>query len=171
MKLNHFLRMDGLLLKVHLLLLVGILGCSKPAPQPVLDPTTVKMELQELQTAHRVAIDSKDIEGILQFYSPDMITISPGQPIQYGREYIRPNMTEIYKKYDFQEDFVISDIRIMGDRVAAAYKWSSQMTPLTGGKTITETGRGMCILKRYETDSWQFEWNTYFYDSIPPVVE
>ena len=45
------------------------------------------------------------------------------------------------------------------------------MTPLEGGETIKQTGKGMCIIKRTETDKWQFKWNAYVYDSTPSGIE
>ena len=149
-------------------LLVGLFGCSKTAPKTDINLETVEKELQVLRVAHRAAIDSKNIEGILQFYSPDLITLSPGQTIMYGPEYIRPTMEELYKTYDFHEDFILSDIHVVGDRVVATYIFEQKMYPIAGGDAVKETGRGMCILKKSETGVWQFEWNTAFPDSIPP---
>jgi len=165
---NELSNTGGYLFTCIILLLVGLFGCSRTAPKTDLKLETIQKELQELRVAHKAAIDSKNIEGILQFYSPDLITLSPGQPIMYGPEYIRPTMEELYKTYDFHEDFMLSDIHIVGDRVAAALIFEQKMVPLTGGDTIKETGRGMCILKKSENGIWQFEWNTYFPDSIPP---
>jgi hypothetical protein len=45
------------------------------------------------------------------------------------------------------------------------------MTPLEGGETIKQTGKGMCIIKRTETGKWQFKWNAYVYDSTPSGIE
>lgn len=139
-------------------------GCFKKVTQPEQDLKTVEAELRAMETAHREAIDAKDIEGILQFYSTDYINISADGPILYGRDFIRTNMSELYKTYDFHEDFKFVDIRIIGDRVAASYTWSSQMSPLAGGNTVKDTGKGMCILKLSEKKVWQFEWNAYSID-------
>jgi ketosteroid isomerase-like protein len=125
-----------------------------------------------METAHREAIDAKDIEGILQFYSTDYINVGPDGPILYGRGFIRTNMTELYKTYDFHEDFKFVDIRIIGDRIAASYTATSQMTPLAGGDTVKDTGKGMCILKLSEKNAWQFEWNAYSIDKkVTPEKE
>ena len=113
---------------------------------------------------HRNAIDSKDIDGILKCYTTDYINVSADGPILYGRDFISTNMSELYKTYDFHEDFKFVDIRIIGDRVAATYTSTSQMTPLTGGDTIKDTAKGMCILKLSDKKTWQFEMNSYSYD-------
>jgi len=158
--------------KILLLLFVILVdGCTDHKPKPGLDPETVNAELKAFQVAHREAIEAKDIEGILQFYSTDLITVEPGMPIQYGNQYFRPTLTELFANYDFHEDFVLNDIRIMGDRVAATYQFTQQMTPLTGGETMKQSGKGICILKRIDTGKWQFEWNAYGYDTIPPGNE
>jgi ketosteroid isomerase-like protein len=156
-------------MKTQILLLfcaILIAGCAEQKTKPGLDPETVNVELKAFQDAHREAIDAKDIEGITQFYSPDLITVEPGMPIQYGNQYFLPTLTELFTNFDFHEDFVLNDIRIMGDRVAATYQFNQQMTPLAGGETIRQSGKGICILKRIDTGKWQFEWNAYGYDTI-----
>jgi ketosteroid isomerase-like protein len=141
-------------------------SCSRTSSKLQLDPVTVEKELRAFETMHREAIDSKDIDGILKCYATDLINISPDEPILYGKDWIRTLLTDLYKTYDFHEDFKLIDIRIIGDRVAASCTFKQQMIPLSGGDTITQTGKGMCILKRSETGTWQFEWNAYNYDSL-----
>ena len=141
------------------LVLCFTFSCQKGeevAEEPVVDVEAEKQilgnELRALEIAHKAAIDSKDIEGILQFYSSDLVTISPGEPILYGK--------------DFTEDFKFIDIKIIGDCVAASYSFTQQMTPLAGGEKIEQTGKGMVILKRGEMKNWQFEWNAYHIDDM-----
>ncbi|WP_372950541.1 YybH family protein [Mariniphaga sp.] len=142
-------------------LLLCFYSCSGPEPKTNLDLKVVETELRAFESNHRTAIDKKDIAGILQYYATDLITISPDEPILYGKDWIRTLVTDLYKTYDFHEDFKFIDIRIVGDRVAASYTFKQQMIPLSGGDTITQTGKGMCILKHSETGTWPFEWNAY----------
>lgn len=157
-------------MKTRILLLFSVIliaGCTDKKTETGLDPETVNAELKLFQIKHREAIDAKDIEGIIQFYSPYLITIEPGMPIQYGNQFLNPTLTDLFDNYDFHEDFVLNDIRIMGDRVAATYQFTQEMTPLAGGATIKQSGNGICILKCIETGKWQFEWNAAVYDSLP----
>ena len=150
---------------VGLLLLIN--SCSRPESKTTLDLKVVEIELVSLESNHRIAIDSKDIAGVLQYYSTDLITIPQGEPIIYGRDWITNTMNDLFKTYDFHEDFKFNDIRIIGDHVAASYTFKQQMKPLAGGAEMTQTGKGMCILKRSEKGIWQFEWNAHSYDSAP----
>ena len=147
-------------------LLILVSSCSRPAQNPALDANTVEKQLRTMETGHRTAVDSKDIEGILQYYTSDLITIPPGEPILYGKEWIQTTVADLYKTYDFHEDFKFIDIRIIGDRVAASYSFVQQMTPLAGGEKIEQTGKGMCILRLSEKKTWQFEWNAYSTDNM-----
>ena len=94
------------------LILCFMVGCQKTkdvAEEPAVDVEAekqiLKKELRALEIAHKAAIDSKDIEGILQYYSPDLITISPGEPILYGNDWIRTTLNDLYNTYEFTEDF------------------------------------------------------------------
>jgi ketosteroid isomerase-like protein len=151
-------------------ILFGLPACSGPDVKSALDLETVGNELGSMETNHRLAIEAKDIDAVCQFYSDDLITISPNEPVLYGRDWIPGTMRDLYSSYDFHEDFRLGDLRIIGDRVAASYTFEQKMTPLTGGDQITLTGRGMCILKRTEAGVWQFEWNCYSYDTNPATL-
>lgn len=142
-------------------MLAGIACCSGSASRPALDPVTVESELEAFQKAHREAVDAKDIEGILQFYSPNLITVTQGEPIQYGKDWLRPLMQELYQDYDFHEEFKLDNIKIIDDRVVASYSYLQEMTPLEGGNSLIQKGKGMCILKKSASGTWQFEWNSY----------
>jgi uncharacterized protein (TIGR02246 family) len=131
---------------------------------------TVESELRQLRIGHREAVDSRSSDAILQFYAPDLITVAPGKPILRGREWIREACDELFRDFDFHEDFDFVDIRIMGDRIAASYEYSQQMTPLTGGESVIQTGKGIFILKRSEAGRWQIEWNAYTTDPAPGQV-
>ena len=159
-------------------LLCFTLVCQKAeevAEEPAVDVEAEKQileeELRAMEIAHKAAIDSKDIERVLQFYSSDLITISPEEPILYGNDWIRTTLNDLYNAYEFTEDFKFIDIRIIGDRVAASYSFTQQMTPLAGGEKIEQTGKGMVILKQDEMKNWQFEWNAYSYDNMDTSTE
>ena len=156
---------------IALSLLIYLSGCSGPDAQPTLDPATVESELRAFEDAHREAIDAKSIEDILQFYSADLITVTQGEPIQYGKDWLRPLMQELYQSYDFHEEFKLDNIKIIGDRVVATLQYSQKMTPLQGGKHMTQTGKGVCVLKKSDSGTWQFEWNSYSPDDTQPDVE
>ena len=167
-----------LLILPMIFLLCFTCSCQKAeevAEEPVVDVEAekqiVEKELREMEIAHRAAIDSKDIEGVLRFYSSDLITISPGEPILYGNDWIRTTLNDLYNTYDFTEDFKFIDIRIIGDRVAASYSFTQQMTPLAGGEKIEQTGKGMVILKQDEMKNWQFEWNASHIDNMDTSTE
>ena len=81
-------------------LLILVSSCSRPANNSALNPIIVDKELRAFETAHKAAIDSKDIEGILQFYSSDLVTISKGEPILYGKDWIRTTLNDLYNTYD-----------------------------------------------------------------------
>jgi ketosteroid isomerase-like protein len=147
-------------------LIILVTSCTGTTSKLQLDPIQVEKELRAFETIHREAIDSKDIDGILKCYATDLITISPDEPILYGKDWIRTLVTDLYKTYDFHEDFKLIDIQIIEEHVVASYSFSQQMTPLTGGEPTVQTGKGMCILNQSETGNWQFVWNAYNYNSI-----
>jgi len=142
-------------------LVLGAISCSQEQPAIALDAAAVEAELRAMETAHEAAIDAKNVEAVLDFYAPDLITVPLGGEILQGREWVRSTVAELFQTYDSQETFTLSDIRVFGDRAAATLQYTQQMTPLAGGETVIETGKGLCILKRSEPGKWQFEWNAY----------
>lgn len=160
------LKMRSGFFPIIIIQLIFATSCLQSSTEPDLDLTTVEKELRAFENIHREAIDSKDIDGILKCYATDLITISPDEPILYGKDWIRTLVTDLYKTYDFHEDFKLIDIRIIEEHVVASYSFSQQMTLLTGGEPTVQTGKGMCILNQSETGNWQFVWNAYNYDNL-----
>jgi len=152
-------------------LLIAASGCYQQPPQPALDAAAVDAELRQFEDAHRAAIDSKDIDRILEFYAPDLITVSPDEGIVHGREWIRATCEQLFRDFDFHEDFTLIDIRMLVDRVVASFEYTQQMTPLSGGEPVVVTGKGVGIFKRSETGAWQWEWNSYAPDARSPAAE
>jgi uncharacterized protein (TIGR02246 family) len=149
----------------------GAAACAGPPKQPAPDLAAVEAELRQFEDAHRAAIDSKDANRVLEFYAPDLITVSPEGGVQRGRDWIVPVCEQLFRDHDFHEDFKLADIRILGDRVAASYTYEQRMTPLAGGEPVVATGKGVVILKRSESGGWQFEWNSYAPDPAAPAAE
>lgn len=153
------------------LLVLAALGCQAPPPEAGLDASAVEAELHQFEDAHRAAIDSMDIDRILEFYAPDLITVSPDGPILRGREWIRSTCEQLFRDYDFHEDFTLIDIRVYGDRVAASFTYEQRMTLLAGGEPVVVTGKGVGIFKRSQAGAWQWEWNSYAPDARAPAGE
>jgi len=145
--------------------LAGVLGCAEPPVQEAQDPSVIEAELRRFEDDHRAAIDAKDVEGVLAFYAEDLITVSPEMGIVHGRDWIRTTCEELFRDYDFREDFTLVDIRILGDRVVASYTYEQRMTPLAGGEAVLGTGKGMVIIARSSAGAWQIEWNSYAPDA------
>jgi hypothetical protein len=69
----------GVLFAITIGLLTLVTSCSKTTEYSALDPSIVEKELRAMEIGHRTAVDAKDIDGILRYYSSDLITISPGE--------------------------------------------------------------------------------------------
>ena len=110
-------------------LLLCFCGCLKPAGEPAIDAKAVEAELRKFESNHKMATDSKDIENILLSYAEDAITIMPGEPVMYGREWIRNFLEKLYKTHELYNNFEFVDIRIIADRVAASYRFEEQIIP------------------------------------------
>jgi ketosteroid isomerase-like protein len=161
----------GLLLAGLFLAVVAIPNCTGPPPQPIPDAAAVEAELRQFEEAHRQAIEAKDVDRVIEFYAPDLITVSPETGIVHGREWIRSACEELFRDYDFHEDFKLADMRILGDRVVATFTYEQRMTPLAGGEPVVVTGKGVGIFKRAEGGALQWEWNSYAPDAPAPAAE
>jgi len=155
----------GLLLAGLFLAAVAIPSCAGPPAQEAPEPSVIEAELRQFEDAHRAAIDAKDVDRVLEFYAEDLITVSPETGIVRGREWIRTTCEELFRDYEFHEDFELADIRILGNRVVASFEYTQEMTPLAGGDPVVVTGKGVGVFKRSETGAWQWEWNSYAPDA------
>ena len=161
----NILSMKTIRIILVIALTICLSGCTDTSNLDLLDLETVKSELTEFESTYSSVVDSRDIDAILEFYSDDLITISPDTPIQYGADWIRDLLIEMYEDYELYEKFSFVDIRIIADRVVASFTYTQKMTPIAEGEEFLATGTGSCVLKKSEKGIWQFEWNTYTVDS------
>ena len=58
------------------------------------DPTKLKAEIQELETAWAVADNARDVNALAAFYADDAISMSNGKPMVIGNAAIKKDMEE-----------------------------------------------------------------------------
>jgi ketosteroid isomerase-like protein len=149
-----------------ILILTGVaalsaLACSTEEVQPVIDAAAIEAELRQFERDYVATGALREVEPLLAYYAEDAVFLPPGDRMQYGREWVRTILNELFTAYDFEEVFHILQFKPLGDRVLAIYEYSSRGVPKGAGDAFEEQGIGMALLKRSETGGWQFEWNAW----------
>jgi ketosteroid isomerase-like protein len=137
----------------------------EPATQWSSGPDAAEAELRQLESAYHGAVAAADLDAVLDFYTDDIVSLPPGEPLQHGKAWIGAVLAEYARDYELNERFSFSAIRpIDGDRVATLYEYSMSATPRSGGEAYNETGKGMAVLRRSTDGRWRFEWNAWNQD-------
>lgn len=145
-------------------LLVGtslLFACTPQEVDEAPDLAVIEGQLREFEAAYAAAIVVGDVDDLLEFYSPDLVSLPPNEPMRRGREWVRGVIDMYYRDFEFQEEFRIVDFKPLADRLAVTLEYRAWGTIKADGTAFEEVGKGLAILNRAADGRWQFEWNSW----------
>jgi uncharacterized protein (TIGR02246 family) len=111
--------------------------------------------IRELFSAWQRASRAKEVDALLGLVTDDVVFLAPGQPPIRGKPAVRELFGRVFSSVEFEQNFVIEEIQVMGDW---AFCWgvdSSVMRPLAGGAAVRARGMGLSVMKR-SMGGWRF---------------
>jgi uncharacterized protein (TIGR02246 family) len=156
-------------MKKLLPLLLAALVSSCAPTQPLFDPAAeAKLLLARDQEWAATAMEGRDVEKTISYWSDDAAIIPPGQPIVEGKAAIRTFVTESFKVPGFRVHWVSKDVKFSPDGKLAYMRADNEMTlPNGDGTTRTLAGRAVTIWRRDADGQWRCVIDTWN-DPPPP---
>jgi ketosteroid isomerase-like protein len=117
---------------------------TKPAAEMDLDQ--IKTEIQALETGYATALNAGDVDGVMTYYSEDVVSYTNNEPTTSGKAELRKQIENQVAKttpgstYTFE----VVDIFAGGDIVVETGK--STVKDSVG--TVTRTGKYMCLFMK-----------------------
>jgi ketosteroid isomerase-like protein len=156
-----------------LVLIALILGACQPiVVQPVSvapeQDAAAQQKLEEEQfveaaMAAEHALQSGDVDRLIEFYADDAVSMPPGVPAMTGKEAIAADIRFFYDQFGLEREFELVGYEVTGDYATRTGEWTQTLTPKAGGDPIVETGRCVLGFKKVG-DEWKVAWeiwNTY----------
>lgn len=157
-----------------LLAMVILSGCAAAPAAPVneAEPTAAaapivtqaELEAQARETvfAWEDAYQAGDLDRLMEVYTDDVVSMPPNRPVIEGKEALEEDFRQFYAEFTVERQFTLVDLELAGDTAFRRGEWTQTFTPKAGGEPITEVGKCLLVLKRFD-DEWKIEteiWNT-----------
>ena len=116
------------------------------------------------------AVQAKDLDGVVSFYTEDASLFPVAEPIAIGRKAIRENWSHLLGIPGFNANWQITKIVVSrsGD---LAYAQGSYQTAMEDneGKSVTEVGKWVTVFKKDHGGTWKAVADITNTDSPPPI--
>jgi len=87
---------------LFLALAFSVANCEKPAERETLDAgaiTEIKMEIQSIEDRYAKAVNSKNVDSIMEYYADDAISFDSNSKPLHGKDEIRESMKDLSKGF------------------------------------------------------------------------
>ncbi|MBD3582264.1 YybH family protein [Flavobacterium selenitireducens] len=85
-----------------LALAFGVANCEKPVERVTLDAnelTEIKLEIQAIEDRYAKAVNSKNIDSIMEYYADDAVSFDSNSKPLHGKDEIRESMQDLSKGF------------------------------------------------------------------------
>lgn len=135
-----------------LLLLVS--ACA----QKVNDPADVQA-IKKLSADWDNACNAGNIDGLLAFYTNDVIRLQPNEAATVGTDAMHASFQSYFDAYKGETHGPIEDVRVSGNLAVARGIYTGTSTPKAGGTPINEKGKWVSTYQRQADGSWKIFWD------------
>ena len=110
-------------------------------------------QFTEVVFAADEAIQSGDVDRIMDFYADDVVTILPGIPPMEGKDAVRADLEYFFDTFTLDRDSELVYVDVSGDSAVRRMEWTNTLTPKDGSDPIVETGNCVVGFKKVD-DEW-----------------
>lgn len=118
---------------------------------------TIPDALEERHKEWIQVVNDGDIDSYSRILTEDAVWIPPGsEPIE-GRQAFKNWLAPFITKYSYRFDIFEIRFNVAGNRVLERAEFSSEMTPKSGGDSMTHSGSFTALWKKEEDNQWYIE--------------
>jgi uncharacterized protein (TIGR02246 family) len=105
--------------------------------------------------AYVEAINSNDVERMLDVMTDDVVFMAPGAPVMVGKDVIRPWIEGYVEWCETHWEKPVREFVVDGDWAWERYDWASTDTPRDGSPVVRDTGWGLVVYHRDADGVWR----------------
>ncbi len=100
-----------------------------------------------------------DVDGMMNFFHPEVIQIPAFERVLDGKEAVEANYRAILSRFDAALKDTLENMSIGGDMASTHGLYELVLTPRDGGAAVRRKGRYMVIMKQW--DASPTGWSTF----------
>ncbi|HUF23136.1 MAG TPA: SgcJ/EcaC family oxidoreductase [Vicinamibacterales bacterium] len=157
----------GLAAGLGVLLAVGCAPAQEPEP---VDTSADVAAINQLITREIAMFSSGDLTELSAVFAPDVVVMAPNEPAIQGRDALGSWANGIHAQFTVGVQYTSSDVSVSGDLAVHRFTGVLSMTPKAGGEGMSETVKGLHILRRQADGSWLITQDVWNADQPPPAM-
>lgn len=144
-------------------LLVAVAAACAPTPAAPVDTSADVAAINALADQEMAAFSAGDMEAIRSIFAEDVISMPPNEPAVNGHAGLDAWLTAMMEQVTVSGRYTSSDVIVSGDLAVHRFTGELTMTPKAGGDAMTETVKGVHVLRKQADGTWKITqdvWNT-----------
>ena len=113
------------------------------------------------------AFNAGDLARLLELYTEQAVDMPPNLPVLEGKAAIEADLQYVLEEFDAHHETSIIDIKVDGDLAVERAAYTMELTPKTGGDTMTEVGKHV-VVRQQVGDEWKVLWEIWNQDESLP---
>ena len=109
------------------------------------------------------AVNAGDVRGILACWAADGVLLPPHHPAVHGHTAMAAYFSRVFAARRLTFTFTGSVVAVLGDAAVERLAYASRATPLAGGDTTEDVGKGLHVYARQPNGTWKLThdiWNS-----------
>ena len=157
----------GLAAGLGVLLSIGCAPAQEPEP---VDTSADVAAINELITREIAMFSSGDLTQVSAIFAPDVVVMPPNEPAIQGRDALESWANGIHEQFTVEGRYANSDVSVSGDLAVHRFTGELSMTSKAGGEAMSETIKGLHVLRRQADGSWLITQDVWNADQPPPAM-
>ena len=123
------------------------------------------MSIEMLLKTYEKALNTNDIESILELYGRDPVFMPQHAPALVGREAVRAGYRQVFDTIKLNVEFTIHEVEVLGDTAWARTSSAGRTRILSAGIEVKEGNNELFVFKR-ENGDWRI--HRYLFSTTQP---
>lgn len=143
-------------------------ACAKPASPPA-DTAADEAAINAVREREAMLVAQGNADSMLTIYTADVKFLPPGEPMLDGKEAARKWIEASFAQVTMAPQYASSSITVAGDWAVDRYTGTLTVTPKAGGPAMTETIKGLHVMRKGADGTWRIAQDIWNADAPPPA--
>ena len=112
-------------------------------------------DAHQAHEAYVTAINSNNLEILLNMLTTDVVFLSPNEPVMVGKAAVRPWLKSYLNAYKVHWDKPVQEFVVSGDWAFERYSYTSTDKSLANGAIVKDTGWGLMVYHHDTDGKWR----------------
>jgi uncharacterized protein (TIGR02246 family) len=112
-------------------------------------------EVRKVRDAWIAAVKAKDIDGLMNLLTEDVVMMHPNRPAVIGHAANRADLEATFARVHVDQNVISDESVVAGEWAFERSRTTTTLIPIAGGSPVTVRSKAITILRRKPDGSWK----------------